>query len=84
MKRSVVLYSSTTCANCKTTEAILDHMLGEGNYTVKKVDQDAEAMDDIALRGFRSVPVVRVGDEWFDNHNVRPMELAIEKLKKQD
>lgn len=56
---SVIIYSTPTCAFCKTEKQYLDH-LGV-SYIVKDVEEDASAMEElIAKSNQQAVPVTDI------------------------
>ena len=56
---NVIIYSTPSCAFCKTEKQYLDH-LGV-SYVVRDVEEDADAMDElIAKSNQQSVPVTDI------------------------
>ena len=67
----VIIYSTPTCAFCKTEKQYLDH-LGVA-FTVKDVEEDAAALDElVAKSGGASVPVTDIAGEVIVGFN-RPL-----------
>lgn len=79
---SVVIFTSNSCPHCRNMKTILTHMLGSA-FTERNVEQDAEALADLRATGFSTVPVVKVGSEYFSHTQLRPIEKAIEAFKQK-
>ena len=59
----VTVYSKPNCVQCTQTKKYLDK---KGiNYTTIDITEDAEAYDLIIEKGFKAVPVVNAGSEWW-------------------
>lgn len=76
----VKLFTRKVCPNCKTMQAVLNHML-KGDYETFDIEENQEAHDHVTFAGYRSVPVVQVGEQLYGFKDIREMELAIEALK---
>ena len=61
------VYSSKLCGVCNNLKAFLASL----HIDFEDVDiyDNKEARDDILNRGFRKVPVVRIGEKYISGHN---------------
>lgn len=59
----VILFTKPACPQCVMTK----RALGEANIEIEEIDvtQDQTALSTIQEKSFRSVPVVRAGDQWW-------------------
>jgi glutaredoxin-like protein NrdH len=64
---TVTVYTKPSCVQCDATKRTLDK-IGVG-YTAIDVTQDEEAFDMLVEKGFKAMPVVNAGDDWWSGFN---------------
>jgi glutaredoxin-like protein NrdH len=64
---NVIVYTKPSCVQCDATKRSLDK-LGV-SYSTVDVTVDAEAFEMLIDKGFKAMPVVNAGDEWWSGFN---------------
>ena len=64
---NVIVYTKPSCVQCDATKRSLDK-LGVP-YSTVDVTVDAEAFDMLVEKGFKAMPVVNAGDQWWSGFN---------------
>jgi glutaredoxin-like protein NrdH len=64
---NVIVYTKPACVQCDATKRTLDKAGIE--YSTVDVTVDAEAFDMLVEKGFRAMPVVNAGDDWWSGFN---------------
>lgn len=71
----IVVYTQEHCASCKHLEKFLEE---EGfSFTLLDIGEDANALQEIASRGYMSTPIIRVGDTWIAGFNKKKLKQAL-------
>lgn len=67
MTKEIKVYSKNNCPQCMFTKMMLNN---EGHeYTEVNIDEDKEARDELVSKGYRSAPVVFVGEDVVVGNN---------------
>lgn len=64
---SVIVYTKPSCVQCDATKRSLDKI--GVPYSTVDVTVDAEAFEMLVEKGFKSMPVVNAGDQWWSGFN---------------
>ena len=57
----VTIFTSPTCMYCKAAKKYMDE---KGiSYEERDITKDSSARDDLISKGYRGVPIIRVGEE---------------------
>ncbi len=57
----VTIFTSPTCMYCKAAKKYMDE---KGiSYEERDITKDSAARDDLISKGYRGVPIIRVGEE---------------------
>jgi len=64
---TVTVYTKPSCVQCDATKRTLDKLGVE--YTAIDVTQDEAVFDMLVANGFKAMPVVNAGDEWWSGFN---------------
>jgi glutaredoxin-like protein NrdH len=64
---TITVYTKPSCVQCDATKRTLDK-IGVG-YTAIDVTQDEAAFDMLVEKGFKAMPVVNAGDDWWSGFN---------------
>ena len=71
----VIVYSRKTCIKCTQAKKFLNEK--DIKYTVKDIDNDEEARNELVLGGFMSLPVILVDDKAFEVFNKEELSKAL-------
>jgi glutaredoxin-like protein NrdH len=63
----VIVYTKPACVQCDATKRSLDKAGIE--YSTVDVTVDMEAFEMLINKGFKSMPVVNAGDDWWSGFN---------------
>jgi glutaredoxin-like protein NrdH len=63
----IIVYTKPSCVQCDATKRSLDK-LGL-KYGTVDVTQDEKSYNMLVEKGFKSMPVVNAGDEWWSGFN---------------
>ena len=63
----VIVYTKPSCVQCDATKRSLDKL--DISYSTVDVTVDAEAFEMLVEKGFRAMPVVNAGDDWWSGFN---------------
>ena len=61
MMEKVIIFTSPTCTHCKAAKAFMQDKGIE--FEEKDVSKDMEARQELISKGYRGVPIIRVGEE---------------------
>lgn len=66
----IELFTSDTCANCKTLKKYLREVLGEmeedyDRVVLEKSIEDSEVLAELLMLNIDSVPIIRIGEDIF-------------------
>ena len=64
---NITVYTKPSCVQCDATKRSLDKL--NLPYSTVDVTVDAEAFDMLVEKGFKAMPVVNAGDEWWSGFN---------------
>jgi glutaredoxin-like protein NrdH len=64
---TVIVYTKPSCVQCDATKRALDK-LGV-SYEAIDVTTNQDAFDMLVENGFKAMPVVNAGDEWWSGFN---------------
>lgn len=64
---SVTVYTKPNCVQCDATKRTLDKLGVE--YTTIDATADDAVYDMLIEKGFKAMPVVNAGDEWWSGFN---------------
>jgi glutaredoxin-like protein NrdH len=64
---TVTVYTKPSCVQCDATKRALDK-LGV-SYDAIDVTSNQDAFDMLVEKGFKAMPVVNAGDEWWSGFN---------------
>lgn len=65
--QEVIVYSKNNCSDCTATKELMDEKGIE--YTEINIQEQKEYRDQLFAMGFRQMPVVNVGDDWWSKFN---------------
>lgn len=63
----IIVYTKPACVQCDATKRSLDKL--NLSYSTVDVTEDMEAFEMLVNKGFKAMPVVNVGDEWWSGFN---------------
>ncbi len=63
----VIVYTKPACVQCDATKRSLDK--AGVAYSTVDVTVDAEAFEMLVDKGFKAMPVVNAGDDWWSGFN---------------
>ena len=58
----IEVYTQSHCASCRHVEEFLTQC--GVSFTVRDVEADSDALDELVSRGYMTTPVTRIDDEW--------------------
>ena len=64
---NVIVYTKPSCVQCDATKRSLDKI--GVPYSTVDVTVDAEAFEMLVEKGFKAMPVVNAGDDWWSGFN---------------
>lgn len=68
----IEVFTQQYCAPCRQVEAFLRERGFE--FTTRRVDEDASALDVLISHGYMMTPVVRIGESWVAGFNRKELE----------
>jgi glutaredoxin-like protein NrdH len=63
----VIVYTKPSCVQCDATKRSLDKI--NVPYSTVDVTVDLEAFEMLVNKGFKAMPVVNAGDDWWSGFN---------------
>ncbi len=63
----VTVYTKPSCVQCDATKRTLDKI--GVSYSTIDVTENEEAFDMLIEKGFKAMPVVNAGDDWWSGFN---------------
>ena len=73
----VTIFTSPTCTFCKQAKAYMDQ--NEIEYTERDITKDQEARKELMDKGYRGVPIIRVGEEDIIGFDQAKLEELLKK-----
>ncbi len=75
---AVELFTQAHCGSCREVERYLrDRGVA---FTVRNVDAEPAALEELAARGYMTTPVTRVGEHWIAGYRRRKLERALKAV----
>ena len=74
---NIVVFSGSHCAACDRVKAFLSN--AGHTFTVRSIDEDDRAYDELLALGCRSIPVTVVGDTVITGFNPTALTQALAK-----
>ncbi len=76
---AVEVFTQAHCASCREVERYLE---SRGVvYTVRNVDAEPAALEEILARGYMTTPVTRIGEQWIAGYKRRELERALKAIE---
>ncbi len=75
---AVEVFTQAHCSSCREVE---QYLRGRGVvFTVRNVDAEPAALEEISGRGYMTTPVTRIGEHWIAGYKRRALERALKAI----
>ncbi len=76
---AVEVFTQAHCSSCREIERYLH---GRGVvFTVRNVDAEPAALEEISARGYMTTPVTRIGEQWIAGYKRRALDRALKAIE---
>ncbi len=76
---AVEVFTQAHCSSCREVERYLQDR-GVA-FTVRNVDAERAALEEISARGYMTTPVIRIGEHWIAGYKRRALERALKAIE---